>query len=635
MPAGRARWPARRATRARAGLALAAALLAGAGVACRDATNRFPDLAAEGLSPYAVQMHLHGSLSEGAGSMRGHLEAARALGSVDVLWWSDHDWRIALHTYQSRFDFEAGLVDTVALPARRRDGRDAGAADTTEECRVGWAARGGIASARAGEVAVVDAPLGRGGRAARWSAAADTPRYTAVARAFFADKERAHFPLGARLTLRAALLVEELDARDGRFVVSCFLSQQPPDLRQQVLNFVAGDTTARAGDWDDDTLRVVEAPLHLPAGAWTELRIDLTREAEARGLGGADNALAEVRIGLETRNGRRATVYVDDFLIEEEIRGDSLLAWQERFVAEPAARGDSIEQLVGVEISYAAHVNYFGPAAALPDFERSPRGLSAAAAVRFAHERGGLASLNHVFGTEEYETARHGEPRARLAAVLETLTEARCHGADLIEIGYPIRALTIESYLALWDSLWCRGLPIPGTGVSDSHHNRRGWTDGNNFVTWIWARSRGRDDLLDALRLGRLAFGNPVLSRGRILLGTSDGHRMGEIVSGVDAGSRHRFRLEVADARPGWVAVPVVGGVRGAPIPLDAGAGGRAGFEAATSPGVHVRVEVRDANGVIVACTNPIAFVAARPDGVAPARQAECRGVAPAYADAP
>ncbi len=57
------------------------------------------------LRPYSVQMHLHGSMSEGSGSMRGANVQARKLG-LDVLWWTDHDWRVAYHTYLDGHDFE-------------------------------------------------------------------------------------------------------------------------------------------------------------------------------------------------------------------------------------------------------------------------------------------------------------------------------------------------------------------------------------------------------------------------------------------------------------------------------------------------------------------------------------------------
>ena len=80
-------------------------LLLPAGIAVLYFASRSAS-APENLRPYSVQMHLHGSMSEGSGSMRGANVQAKRLG-LDVLWWTDHDWRIAYHTYADGYDFEA------------------------------------------------------------------------------------------------------------------------------------------------------------------------------------------------------------------------------------------------------------------------------------------------------------------------------------------------------------------------------------------------------------------------------------------------------------------------------------------------------------------------------------------------
>src|SRR2546422_967028 len=80
-------------------------------------------LAAAGVSPpavpaadniYSVQMHIHGSASEGTGTWYTHTIANQRAG-VNVLWWSDHDDRLAYYEmqYADRFDFESGLTTTV------------------------------------------------------------------------------------------------------------------------------------------------------------------------------------------------------------------------------------------------------------------------------------------------------------------------------------------------------------------------------------------------------------------------------------------------------------------------------------------------------------------------------------------
>jgi hypothetical protein len=132
--------------------------------------------------------------------------------------------------------------------------------------------------------------------------------------------------------------------------------------------------------------------------------------------------------------------------------------------------------------------------------------------------------------------------------------------------------------------------------------------------------------LLEGLRAGALAFGNPALFEGDVMLATADGHSMGEVVAGVDAQSRHEFHVRLSGADPTWRVIPVVSGAPGEAIPI-----GRATndaeivFEAATPPGAFVRCEIRDGAGTIVACTNPIAFVGEPPADVRASRHASCR----------
>ena len=50
-------------------------------------------------APVSVAMHLHSSYSEGTASMAAHLDQARRLG-VDVLFWTDHDYRVSAQGYR-------------------------------------------------------------------------------------------------------------------------------------------------------------------------------------------------------------------------------------------------------------------------------------------------------------------------------------------------------------------------------------------------------------------------------------------------------------------------------------------------------------------------------------------------------
>ena len=78
--------------------------------------------------PVSVAMHLHSSFSEGTASMATHLDQARRLG-VDVLFWTDHDFRVSAQGYRRRLglaaptDTEHGVeLDLAAAGRGRRTG---------------------------------------------------------------------------------------------------------------------------------------------------------------------------------------------------------------------------------------------------------------------------------------------------------------------------------------------------------------------------------------------------------------------------------------------------------------------------------------------------------------------------------
>jgi hypothetical protein len=102
---------------------LRAAAVGGLGVPLLSgctATTRAP-VPAPATDPVSVAMHLHSSFSEGTASMAAHLDQARRLG-VDVLFWTDHDFRVSAQGYRRRLGL-AGPTDTehgIELTWRRR-----------------------------------------------------------------------------------------------------------------------------------------------------------------------------------------------------------------------------------------------------------------------------------------------------------------------------------------------------------------------------------------------------------------------------------------------------------------------------------------------------------------------------------
>jgi hypothetical protein len=135
-----------------------------------------------------------------------------------------------------------------------------------------------------------------------------------------------------------------------------------------------------------------------------------------------------------------------------------------------------------------------------------------------------------------YGTMMEGSvARASREEVLDELLSQRVFGADILEVGYRDRGgHPLEDHLWVWDQLGLNGLFLVGTGVSDSHGgpSQRWRTDDNNFLSWIYARSPRKEDLIEGLRAGRVFFGDIVLFNGTVDLTTAHGARMGQIVVG-------------------------------------------------------------------------------------------------------
>src|SRR5262249_43344870 len=143
---------------------------------------------------------------------------------------------------------------------------------------------------------------------------------------------------------------------------------------------------------------------------------------------------------------------------------------------------------------------------------------------------------NHMFGAaRESGVTRSKPPREpeTRESILAELWESRVFGADILEVGYRQRGgRPLEDHLWVWDELGRRGLFLVGTGVSDSHGGteQRWRTAPNNFLSWIYARSPEKADLIEGMRAARVFFGDIVLFDGSVDLVSGRGHRMGRIV---------------------------------------------------------------------------------------------------------
>ena len=597
--------------------------------------------APDALRPYSVQMHLHGSMSEGSGSMRGANVQAKKIG-LDVLWWTDHDWRIAYHTYADGYYFEAdGLSATRPVPNGEGDQMqvdlsphpsNAPVVDPIARISAERASQGKksleLAATSSGKplpdlgAALPDPNAdGEGGGRGRRRPQAIGP-YQGLFYTIDASRRRFKRSLASGVTVDISIWPDFDPAPDRMAAVRFDLSQQPPDLAQGTLFYVL------TGAADPD-LRKLEGPhrkfvrLAFKPREWNHFTLHLTDDARKLELGGADNALVEASFGVLT-SGPRAHAFFDDYRIAHKLKSEPLRD-EARRMAAALQKEFGTTNYVSQELSYQAHLNPFGEHVPMIDYAKHPSGLSPQETVGFVHENGGICSLNHIFGTTRAPKGVDvDDPKSAIAFEqkrMKDLIASRCYGVDILEVGYPQRVLPMASFLRVWDGLSNAGIYVVADGISDTHTSNGGWMSGNNFVTWVWARSKSIADLVDGLRRGAAYFGDPVQDKGEMRLTTDDGHSMGQVVVGGKAS--HTVTISITALPAGSKVRTVLSGKYGE----DFTAGGK--FEKSMAvdtaqPGFF-RVEVYTAQGKPLVFSNPIYFARAGAGGINAYKRAACR----------
>ncbi len=570
---------------------------------------------------WAAQLHLHGPFSEGTGSIDSHSVHNR--GKVDVLWWSDHDFRIGSYRCASRFGFEA-------IRSALDEGESWTARWAREEREKKWIEVAKVGRVRESLAEITDDEAYQGERCLRVAARGPAEAFGSHLWLFETARNLQRRPLAAQVTLQVAVLAEQLGP-DAHGVVEVELSEHVLDgeLVTPHVRFVIG----AEGEPEREGLRY-RVPIAVPPGEWQLCRLPLTA-AVAAGFPeffARDNSLRQIYFGVEARRGARASVLFDDFRILQEHRGSETYAAQREVLDEVGATTPYLVHLQGSEISYVqTHINEFSLDTRLPDYDRHTRAIEelhrdipAAARKSFRHEisrraiedihaRGGLASYNHMFGATPGGAAEDEQREL----VLERLVSSRVIGADLLEVGYRHRGgHSLEDHLWVWDQLAAHGIFVVGTGVSDSHGLGQNPERANNMISWIYAATPTKPDLIEGMRRGRVFFGDPDLFDGTLDLVTARGARMGSIV--VTQAREAVVGVEIEGLRPGYVVSAV--GAREGPRELRSeGSSLRRNVTVALDRAIEIlRIEVRDASGRAVALSNPLTFV--RDAGVADSR---------------
>ncbi len=592
----------------------------------------------EGDFAWAVAMHVHGSFSEGDGSYEWHTNLADLAG-VDVIWWSEHDWRSWHEQYTTKYDFESAVYEPQFGRWSEPDDAFGG------EYRY-WQRSG---AAQVLFTTSIDSTQAYQGNRC-FSFEADDPQTTNFFRVVYFQQEgsnkQSKYSLAHRVQIQFAFLPVLLDANDSKFVMEAGLSWHPSG--KHVLRYVAGSMDGEGAH---------SIPIPYTPGPWNVATLDVTADAIAHftsggadSVRGEDNNLFRLRMGLEVRNNSTAKVLFDDFryVVDPTLTRADYLAKQQEFTDFYESQTPALQQIVGTELSKfraQPHMNGFTPTPMTVDYGNHVWSDTLYYAVDQIHAVGGAVSLNHMFGSGVYgdlnETAEQKAQRVRNMKV--GLLISKAYRADLLEVGYRWRGgIVLEDHLDTWDTLTSHGLYLTGNGVNDSHgfepfHGWNPWIQHasyeNNFVTWLYAPSISETQFIDAMFAGRAFFGDPHVFGGALDLASGEGIPMGRVAY-TDRSSHSlivalepvdddvQVRLLQGEIRPNvpvnqylnvnWLRdeildAAVVGGAFVDTVTLD------------TTLPSFARVEVTGAAGEPMAYSNPIHFVREFPAAGIPA----------------
>lgn len=554
-----------------------------------------------GLLPVSMAMHLHASFSEGAASMETHLDQAERAG-VDVIWWTEHDFRVQAHGYRQAVRFE-GVVEP--------------------EGQLDWT----WTSSQAGEVTdatgtFVDAPHSpeEPGRALRLRATGPGNDWGVLT--FEGAAWNSTYTTNLSDTVLELDVLAESVGPDAELVVELLSSYRPArgdrPAGQYTLQYRVGPTAGRTTE-GDGRLGVVSRPA---PNTWIRMQMRPVDDIAALwpDLVAGDSGLFVLRLLVRARRGATVSAVVDRLRFVRQRRDDqSALLIQSELMAAYAARYPRVRQHQGGELSLVRHLNRFGGRAFLPDYGDGPPfkddSIEAAMAmVEQVHAHRGIASYNHP---------PSGDP----TALGRELVETGNLGAELIEVGTG-RSITSLAYA--YDIAARNGVFVTATGVTDDHDGDDWAGQETRWITSAWAASTDEAELVSALTAGRCWVVDPAAYRGSIDISVQGRAGMGGVL--VTQATRVPVEVTLTDL-PKDSTVEVLTGLAdlaglGDLRPVNdlmtvpaIRAERRIGLDLLPGTGRYVRAMVRDAAGAVVGFSNPLWVLPKTPPGGVPAER--------------
>lgn len=554
--------------------------------------------------PVTMAMHVHGSFSEGSASMDAHLHQAQRLG-VDVVWWTDHDFRVSALGYRTAIGFD-------------------GETEYESGCSWTWVPySSGALTAGHDFISDPHSPNEDGGALRlRTSASLDGSWAT-----YLLEGKAWNYTYCTSYvdTVLELDVLPELTGPDAQVVVEIGSSYRPATAGRAAglyrLQYRIGDV---AGRWleDEGRLGVVAVVAGAPAG-WQRVRMDLRADHAALwpDTVAGDASIKQFRVGVRARNGATAQGVVDRlrFRRSRQSIADGM-ALLRGLVRDYRGRYPGITQYAASEVSLVNHLNAFGGDGTLPTYDTTvPVKDETVSAqrnmVRFLKGHGAVVSINHP--TPGTDLAR-------------TLVTTRGLGAQVIEIG---TSRQVETLAQAYDTAARNAVFMTASGVSDDHGGSD-WLDPSDprWITGAWTASSSSGDLCAAMSAGRAWFFDPLWWRGELDLLVDGRAPMGGVLL-----TRHRnVSVRVTATRlPSDSSLELVIGRcdragatqlqpvnRSVVVPARQVVRGRWSTDVDRGGGIYVRAMVRRAGGSVVGFSNPTWVLPARLEGDVPVPRA-------------
>ncbi|RZU75618.1 hypothetical protein EV384_4170 [Micromonospora kangleipakensis] len=546
-----------------------------AGLALSSGTAPTPP--ALGRRPISMAMHIHASFSEGIASYAAHLDQARR-NDVDVIWWTDHDFRVAAHDHRRMVHFDG---------AEELEGGLAWTWQASTEGRLTASAADFVDSPHATDDPAKALRLTAAGAGILW----------------YAGKawNWTHTGNISDTTLHLDVL-PETSGPDALLLVEIALSYHPARAGQHILRYRIG--AGRAGHRTEGLVGTVDLPA--PPGQWRRHTLPLVADVRRLwpDLVAGDNSLRGLRLGLSVTGSARGSFVVDRLAFDrarragqagEELRAEVLRAYDGAYPGVTHHRA--------YEVSMVRHLNWFGGDQTLPAFPSPPYRdndvTRTERMIEFLHSHGGVVCWNHPLDVESRESL------ARL------MVERNNLGADLVEIGRG----PLDDHLWALDVAARNAVFFTAVGVTDDHDGTDWRGRGDRHITYVWASSTARDDLVAALRAGQAWFTDLARYRGALDIEVDGRTAMGAVAA-TDA-PELTVRLLATDLPSGASLEAVVGTVDLAGV-RDLNPATRTTrisrrqlrqgwYDLRITPGdgTYVRTQVRGRDGALLGVSNP------------------------------